>query len=442
MKKWIKFFFLSFFSNTQAKEGIKRGYTNVFISLMIALICICLGLIGADTLPFGAHYDNATPFKTLVRNALTCPDDTNGISVIIENDRLLASKNGNYEKALIVDTFNNEQDKQVYANDGYQLVIDTRSADALAVVDAYCVSTDEQKTVISYEDYLTLNDVAKRNFEFKLKYTGNELVLTDITVAEFKAYLDEKGNENANALFEKFSRNEITKSEYDRGIYELYFETYYPSIIDYESNSKVPLLRNYYFHELIGKGENRFLMIFDDCLVGSFATDGNIEVFFYGFYNSVNDGTLINSNLDNASRIKAVDTFIKNSFKSTNELSAYIYLMNTVRLIPIIAVMVIVVTMLTSSILALKGVETCKTFGASMKVVGSFLWTAGIITAILSIIISFMVQRNLITVVTVVSFFITLLVRAVFFIVDEIKKRKLELENLSSEELNQEVSDI
>ena len=204
-------------------------------------------------------------------------------------------------------------------------------------------------------------------------------------------------------------------------------------ITTYESTSKVPLLRNYYFHEIIDGGENRFLMLFDDCLVGSFATDNNIEVFFYGFYNSVENGKLIEGYFDASTKINAVDNLIKKSYSATADLSAYVYVMNTIRIFPMIALMVIVVTMLTHSILALNGVKTCKTFGSTIKVIGSFLWFSGVVAAILTIITAFFVQRGLITVVTIISLFLALLVRAIFFIISEIKNKPNRIVYISCE---------
>ncbi|MBQ7339899.1 MAG: hypothetical protein IJW43_03460 [Clostridia bacterium] len=441
MKNWLKFFFFSFFSNKRSKEGVKRGYTNLFLSLILALIYLCIGVIGADVLPFSSQYNNATSFKSMVRVAFMDPTSAYGINILFEDGKIKATRGGEFDNALIINTFADENQAINYSNDGYKLVVDTRPADTLAEVEAYCVSTDSEKTVISYADYLTLNEVARKNFEFKLKYTGGELKLDDNLVEDFKAYLEGASEETKSSISElssKLEREEITKTQYNRDIYELYFSEYYPSISEYETTSKVPLLRNYYFHELIGKGEDKFLMVFDDCMVGSFETDGKMDVFFYGFYSCFSDGKLIEGYFPPEGQVRAVDDFIKNSFMETVDLSTYIYIMNTIRLVPIIALMVIVVAMLMHSILSLKGVETCKTFGASLKIVGVYLWWTGLITAILTVIISFMVERSLITVVSIVAFFITLLVRTSIFMIAEIKERKIQLEKLSAEEVNTE----
>ena len=430
---WVKFFFLSFFSNKRAKEGIKKGFSNLFLSLIIALVFICLGVIGADTMPFSAHYDSSTGFKSVVQNAFA----GGKITVMIENGKLRSPQNGNDGKGLVVDTFNRASDKEIYSANGYDLVVDTRASDTLAKVEAYCVSTADENQIISYEEYLTLNEVSRLNFEFRLRYTGEELTLTSDMVDGFKSYLDGNADyaQKAKDIADKFTSGEITKQAYDREIYGLFFQAYYPSITKYESNSKVPLLRNYYFHELINKGKNRFLMTFDDCLVGSFVTDSGIEVFFYGFYSKANSGKLIASDMSEIERINAVDSFIKKSFMATQDLSVYIYVMNTIRLIPIIALMVVVVTMLMHSVLSLYGVETCPSFGSSAKVVGSFLWFSGVITALITIIIAFFTPRGIITTVSIISFFTVMLVRVTIFVIDEVKKRKAQIKALIDNDL-------
>ena len=90
MKKWFKFFGLSFFSNKISKEGAKRGYTNFFVGLVLALILLWVGLVGGDMLPFGSHYDNSSDFKATVRAVLANPDENLRIDVQIQNERLIA----------------------------------------------------------------------------------------------------------------------------------------------------------------------------------------------------------------------------------------------------------------------------------------------------------------------------------------------------------------
>ena len=68
MKKWFKFFCLSFFDHKLSKEGEKRGYTNAFLGLLLTFIFIWSGFVGAEMLPFSTRYDLATDLRSTVQS--------------------------------------------------------------------------------------------------------------------------------------------------------------------------------------------------------------------------------------------------------------------------------------------------------------------------------------------------------------------------------------
>ncbi len=425
MKKWFKFFCFSFFSDKISKEGAKRGYTNVFIGLILALAFLWAGFIGGDMLPFPAHYNNSPDFQSTVRAVLANPDLQQRISVKIEENLLKAKKHGGeYTEALLVNTFENDTDKRNYSVNGYNVVIDTRPADTLAEVEAYLVSNDGQNLIISYEEYLSLSAVTKLKFDFKLKYTGRALELDDELVENYRVYVDGLSSENkleTENLAKDLAQNKITKNEYNRAIYQLYFTNYYPEITAYESSSKVPLLRNYYYHQYIKDGTGKYLFVFDDYMTGSFETDSGIVFSFYGFYEGVENGVLVEDGFKQAGANGMADNFIKKSFNSIAPLSLYAYAMNIFSLIPFIALMPLVVTLLAYSILKLRGVESITSFGAMFKILGSYVWFSGVISAVLTLISSFFVPRNIITALPLSLFFIALAVRSIIFVVGEAK---------------------
>lgn len=432
MKKWFKFFCLSFFFDKDSKEGAKRGYTNVFIGLILALVFLWAGFVGGEMLPFSAHYNNSPDFQATVRAVLANPDVNKRVVVEIGESLLKAKKyGGEYTEDILVNTFENDTDKQNYSVNGYNVVIDSRPADALAEVEAYFVSNDGQNLIISYEDYLTLSDVAKLNFDFKLRYTGNELELSDALVENYRAYVDGLSSENklkTEKLANDLAENKITKSEYNRAVYQLYFTNYYPEITAYESASKVPLLRNYYYHQYIKEGANKYLFIFDDCMAGSFETDSGINLSFYGFYAGVENGVLVAEDAKQDKANAGADAFIKRSFSSIAPLSLYAHAMNVFSLIPFIALMPLVVTLLAYSILKLRGIESITSFGAMFKIIGSYVWYSGVISAVLTVITSFFVQPGIITVLPLVLFFITLATRSIIFAVRETKSYIIQLQ--------------
>ena len=432
MKKWFRFFGLSFFSDKRSKEGTKRGYTNVFLGIVLALVFIWAGFVGGEMLPFSTRYHHSPDFAATVRAVFANPDIDKRISIEVLDGRLkMKSSGGGNTEDLLVNTFVNDTDKQNYSVNGYNVIVDSRPADVLAEVEAYCVSNDGKNTVITYADYLTLSDVAKLNFEFKLRYTGNELQLNDEIVKEYRVYVDGLGDENKAATQKHandLAENKITEDEYNRVIYELYFTNYYPQITEYESSSKVPLLRNYYYHQYLKNGESKYLFVFDDYMAGSFETNHGIDITFYGFYNDLENGVLVAEDATQADANEAVDNFVKKSFLSIAPLSFYSYAMNVFSLIPFIALMPLVVTILAHSILKLRGIESVGSLGATFKIVGSYVWFSAVISAVLTVIVSFFVQPAILTALPLLLFFITLAIRSSIFAIDEAKSYLKQLE--------------
>lgn len=432
MKKWLKFFFLSFFSNKISRDGARRGYANFMLGLILALAFLWSGFVGGDMLPFWLRYNNSPDFIATAVSVFANEDVNKRIDAEIDNGILKVKKHrGEYSASLIVNTLENEADRQNYGANGYSVIIDSRPADTLAEIEAYCVSNDGSELVITYEEYLSLSRVARLNFDFKLSYTGCELVLTDTLVEGYIAYLDGSGDENKakiEAMKNDLSGGKITLSEYNRSIYELYFTSYYPEITAYESTSKVPLLRNYYYHKYISGGIENYLFIFDDYMTASFETKGGMDVSFYGFYNNMKNGSLVSESMTQAEANDAVNDFIKGAFKSIAPLSIYAYAVNIVSLIPFIALMPLVVTLLAYSILKLRGIESIKSFGGLFKIIGSYVWFCGAVSALLTVIIAFFIRSGAVIALSLVLFFAALTVRSLIFAIDETKMYMKKLE--------------
>lgn len=425
MKKWLNFFFLSFFSHKTAKEGTRRGYSNTFLAFVLALVFLWIGFFSADMMPFGTHYNNSPDFRATAYAVLANADADKRIDAVIENGSLKVRKQGGeFAEILLVNTFESEADRQCYSVNGYNIVVDSRPADTPAKIKAYCVSNDGKETVISYTDYLTLSEVARLNFDFKIEYTGEELALTDESVKEYRLYVEGLGGEKkerADDLSNDLSEGKITKDYYNRAIYELYFESYYPPITAYESSSKIPLLRNYYYHKYVSQGVDKYLMIFDDYMTGSFETKGGVDVSFYGFYSGIGDGRLIAEGATESEARTKADSFIQSSFKSIGFLTGYAHFMNVLTLTPFMALMLMVAALLTYSILKLRSVESITTIGAMLKIVGSFVWFAGAVSAVITVITAFFVKPSLLNTLPLVLFFVVLVIRSVVFAIQEIR---------------------
>ena len=437
MKKWFRFFCLSFFSDKISKEGAKRGYTNVFIGLVLVFVFLWAGFVGGDMLPFGVHYNSSSDFAATAHSVFANSDIDKRICIEIDKGVLKAKKNGGeYSEELLVNTFENEDDKQIYSVNGYNVVVDCRPADTLAEVEAYCLSNDGENLRISYQEYLSLSAAAKYNFDFVLSYTGNELELNDELVSEYRAYVDGLSDENkfeTEKLTNNLAENKITKAEYNRAIYELYFTSYYPDISAYESSSKLPLLRNYYYHKYISNGIGKYLFVFDDYIAASFETEGGIIRSFYGFYSNMDDGSIVSEGATQTEANKSIDQFINTSFKEVFPLTAYAYAMNIFTLIPFIALMPMVVALLAYSIIKLRGIESITSLGAMFKIIGSYVWVSGVIAAVFTVIFAFFVQTNILTALPLIIFFLTLATRSIIFTINEAKSYLKQLEQKTAQ---------
>ena len=436
MRKWLKFFCLSFFSDKISKDGAKRGYTSFLLGLSLAFVFLWAGYVGADTLPLNTHYNRSPDFKATAHTLFANPELDKRINAEINDGVLSAWKQG---EVAFVNTLENDVDRQNYSKNGYSVVVDLRPADTLAEFEAYYVSNDGKELTITYEEYLTLSEVAKLNFDFKLKYTGKELTLSDELIESYKAYLDSIEGDaqlSIQGLSSKLSANEITKTEYNRAIYEVYFVNYYPEITAYESTSKVPLLRNYYYHQYISQGMEKYLFIFDDYMTASFETRGGINVSFYGFYDNIDDGAIVTEGATLSEANEMTDDFIRDSIRSIAPITAYAYAMNVFSLIPFIALMPFVVTLLAYSILKLRGIGSVTYFGATFRILGSYVWFSSLISAVITVLLSFFLQQNIITSLPLVIFFITLVIRSMIFAVGETKaflKQSEQEEKVSTE---------
>ena len=439
MKKWLKAFFLGFFSHKTAKESEKQGYSNVFLAVVLAMAFLWGGFIGGDMLPFATHYNNCLDLQATA-HAVFANDDVSKrmVAEVKDGDLKVKKQDGEYTQSLLVNTFQSQADKQTYSSNGFDVVVDTRPANTLAQVEAYCVSNDGKNITITYEEYLTLSDVAKLNFDFKLTYTGHALQLTEQAVESYKQYvqaLSDENNSKVQALENEFAQNKITQEQYYNAIYELYFVNYYPEISSYESMSKVPLLRNYYFHEYLSKGANNYLLVFDDYIAGSFTTKGGWDITFYGFYSNLQNGMVVAEGCHGDQANALVDEFIQKAYNENLFLNAYAHLMNVFTLVPFVALMVLIASLLSHSILKLSGAEGVSSFGGMVKIVGAFVWFSGLIAGIFAVAMGFFVKRSLITALALVVFFVTLVVRSITFVINENILYKKQIEQQKTQQI-------
>lgn len=221
MKQWLKFFGLAFFSDKIAAEARRHGYRNLLFAFLLAFAFFLTGYMCADVVPFAFHYGNSAEFRRFTESAFS----ETGIELTVEDGCVRAQER--------VNTFTNAADADKYSSGGYGLIVDTRPANTPIVYSRFAVSSGGDK--ISYEEYLTLSDLQKKEYTVETVYTDEELV---------------GGGQTENA----------------------------------------PVLRDYYYNEYVLKVKSDYLYIFGDFIYGSFETDAGVRVSFGGLCANAKDG--------------------------------------------------------------------------------------------------------------------------------------------------------
>lgn len=399
MKSWLRFFGLSFFSDKIAKEAKHRGYGNFFLGLLLTLVFIFCGLLAANFLPFVTHYNNATDFKVFAQAAFEKLD-------VNVNDSHVA-----YD--TVVNTFVNNDDADIYNANGYNLVVDTRPSTALDDFEAYCVYYDGSSE-ITYEAYLALPDEEKINYIFNLRYTPNELVLTSELIAQYEQYLSTTDNDSIKEQYSNLqAKGSISQEDYNASVYALYLQAYYPEITKYVSAGSAPLLRNYYYVNYINSQEVcDYLLIFEEFLVGSFHTDGDLAVTFYGLYSAKHVG--------NVSASEA-GVFFKDAFYAAVPLYVNVYLMNMFRYLPVIALIPLALAFLAWIALRAMKSQWGMRYSTLLKAEGAYLAVSALLSALVLFVCGFLVSGNLLNELPLILLSAILLIRTVFLLVYELR---------------------
>lgn len=403
MKSWLRFFGLSFFSDKIAKEAARRGYLNVFLGLLFALIFVFCGVLASNTIPFTTHYKNATEFKAFVHNAFS--------------EITLTVNGGCVSAEDTVNTYLNEAQSEKYALNGYNLVIDTRPSNAYDDFRAYYLANDGSRDEISYEDYHALPEDKKSGYDFKVQYTPDELILSEELIAKCEDYLRSCTDEEISSRYAELSSNKdgVSSENYADSVYNLYIKAYYPEISGYESNGSAPLLRSFYYVNYLYGDNSDYLFVFDDALIGSFETDGGIQTTFYGIFDKMTDGIVSESN---------ADLFLKDAFKATVPMQANVYVMNMFMFIPFFVVIPLIIALIAKIALTLLKVEKYKKFTVCLKVEGSYLAIGSLISAVVLFICGYFVSNALLNALPIVLYAAVLLIRTAVYIVKEYINRK------------------
>lgn len=384
MKEWLKFFGLSFYSDDIARQAPRRGLGNIFLAALLSALFLILGLVMAYTLTFSANFSNSPSFTATVERAFS----KDGAALEVKGGKLYADR--------VINTAGNDDDKENYSR-GFDIVVDTRPADAFDDFTAYCVSASGKR--ITYEQYNELDADSKSLYKFKVEYSGKERVIDEGWVSTCESYLDGRTDERTIDAYDQVKKK--PSSQYPAALYELYVRTYYPSMKEYESNGKAPKLRNFYFHNY-GKRDN-ILFVFDDSMLGSFETNTGARHTFYGYYNDIKDGKI------GSSKESARD-FIKDSFASATAITAYNAVVGFFSVAPFMVLVVVAVAIAMYCFSRLLKTEDIR-FGAAAKTVCSFMMWSAFFTAFATFALGFLASQSIMAWLEGVVFFAVLSIR-------------------------------
>lgn len=416
MAEWLKIYFLSFFNDRLAAKSAKYGFVSVFLTIVLSFVFFMFGFMAADVVPFSTHYDNAGQYKEFVRNAFS------------DSELRVEIKDGLAKCDTIVNTHTNEKDKEKYAKNGYNLIVDTRKSDTMIEFSQVAVKGDAE---ISYADYLNLTDKEKEGYGIETRYTDKVLEITDDKVVTYESYLEgisEEGadyNSEAAAAYKELKEKNLTGDEYGKEIYYLYVKYYFSNVQSVLMSAKAPVLSDYYYLNFILGDHANYLYLLDDICTGSFRTDTDIPAAFAGYYKGCASGVL-----DEAS----ADAFVKDVYY--NSVSYYMssYFTSAIQMAPAY----ILIPMLVGFILFLICKAAKKQFGQKFvdcyKTVNSFALVSALLTGLTTFILAFFVFARKLYLFMPLIFALILILRCAVFYFTSSAKEKAELEEQQESE--------
>jgi len=379
---WLKFFFGGFFVNKYALDGAHRSVWNAVVAFALGWFFIYFGLYTGYCASFNAHYNNCQPLTSIVEKLF---DDN--LTVKVNGGKAVSGKNGSLDNSVVINTFTDAGDKEAYSVNGYNVIFDTRPR--ATTYDDFSVEAVSKSdgSKITYDQYKTQTDEAKKNYDVKINYSGSAICFDDALIKSYKDYLakcsdtsDGEYNEEIAKEYEQLASDDVN------GLYELYIKAYCPEAFGKDRYGRVPTVRSYYVNNFLSIQEQKnYIAIFDDTIVGDFATDGGIPVTFGGYYLKLEH---------TANTPQSGGELIVKAFKGASSVDLNIYFINLLKITPLYflaPLLFALILWLTDK--AVKS-ENFIYFGQTCKTVFSFALISAVLTFVLEIALSFVLPRD------------------------------------------------
>lgn len=431
MVEWLKYFFLSFFSNKTAKDGIKRSFGNAALSMVLSFIIICLGLFVGYIATFSYHYSRSDEFRGFVYSAFA-ENTSSRIGLSVSGGKLSAAIPGGKNYANSIET-----PDSVYKKNGYELFVDDRPLDTYVEFAIAAKNKQAGEADITYDEYVALSADDKKNYTLKL--TAGCVAL-DVNVAfdEYKTYLDGVSVEGADGydkkvaeqyekLYSSAAEGKITTEEYKNSVYELYIKTRY-SAYDF-SDRGVPALYWYYADYSASHPDEKYLMLLYNACIISFESSTGLEYILLESYDKVGNVAISAAGMSESDAKANVDKFISDLFASGYANAFFTYLMSggRVALYYLIAILLFALALFFVA-RKLKCLLLTNVTDA-LKLTASFMLMPALLAFVVSILFSLFMTRTAVFNLAGILFIVIVAARTLCAIIPEIIRDRKEAEN-------------
>ncbi len=323
MQDWLKYFFLSYFSDKRTQEAHKRSFLNGLGCYLLSLILLLFTLFGGYTAAMPSHLNDATEYRNAVYSVLnnnTITIDDNTISVHDQTDN-----------AISINTI-----KDTQSND-CNIIIDTR--DIKSTYTTFDIKYTKDDSAITYDEYLDLSKEDKASFTFTAEYSDTPIHFTDELISSYEEYLNSVDDESIQSSYLDIlaSKPSMNKDEYSIALYEIYVTAYYPEDVrSLDLYTFAPTLRTYY-ESLIDQNRSKsFFVIYNDLIYARFYGKNDICYTASASPSQLKDRTIISTDCSDINNL--IDGLFKDAFSASSTTIIIEYALNLVRLSALIII--------------------------------------------------------------------------------------------------------